>query len=287
MHEFGPQPVDRPPPTALLSWYSRARMSTATHVARILAESGSGPPLVYVPGLDGSGELLLGTAGRLAQRFRVIRLRYDTLGPPPPAGDDYASLARSVLDCLDEAGVERALVLCESFGGAVAVQLALDAPERVAGLAIVNSFVRYDRPRRVGLTRALLRLTPAWAYEAGRMLFAPLALIGPRRDPVAAREFRSAPLPPLDGGYLRRLAMLARVDLESRLGELQQPIALFASDADRVVRSVAAARVMAARLSDATLEILPDGGHAILPLGAEPWLERMLALLARCHPAPL
>ena len=42
----------------------------------ILATAGSGPPLVYVPGIDGSGELLLGAAARLERRFRLTRLCY-------------------------------------------------------------------------------------------------------------------------------------------------------------------------------------------------------------------
>jgi pimeloyl-ACP methyl ester carboxylesterase len=236
---------------------------------------------VYVPGLDGSGELLLGTAGRLGEHFRLLRLCYRTTGPAPPGGDDYASLAGDVARCLDEAGIERALVLAESFGGAVAVQLALDAPERVAGLAIVNSFVRYDRPWSALLSRELLRLTPAFAYALGRTLVAPTLLIGPRRDPVARREFRRAPLLGLDHGYLRRLTMIARVDLLDRLAEVTAPVALFASDRDRIVRSVRSALAMAERLPDATLEILPRGGHVVLPLAAEPWLDRLQALRVR------
>ena len=259
---------------------------SATHSACIRGEAGAGPPLVYVPGLDGSGELLLGTADRLAERFRLVRLGFVTSGPPPPAGDDYASLARSVARCLDEARIERALVVSESFGGAVAFQLALDAPERVAALAVVNSFARYDRPWKALLSRELLRLTPKFAYDIGRTLFAPTVILGPRRDPVAAKAFRSAPLLGLDDGYLRRLTMIARVDLLDRLGEVHQPVALFASNRDRIVRSVAAARAMAERLPDVTLEILPGGGHGALPLSAEPWLARMEDLLARCEEGP-
>ncbi|MCP3915852.1 MAG: alpha/beta fold hydrolase [bacterium] len=258
----------------------------ATHVACIRGEAGSGPPLVFVPGLDGSGELLLGTAERLARRFRVVRLAYRTKGAVPPTGDDYGSLARSVAECLDEAGIERAIVLAESFGGAVAIQLALDAPERVAALAIVNSFVRYDRRRRARLSRQVLRLTPGFAYELGRKLFSPFLLIGPRRDRDAAREFRAAPLRDLDGGYLRRLTMVTHVDLLDRLSEVRQPVALFASDKDRVVPSVRAARTMHERLPNATFETLPSAGHVVLPLAEEPWLERLEALLARCEVAP-
>src|SRR6185436_9727966 len=90
---------------------------SAPMVAEIVATRGSGPPLVYVPGIDGSGELLLGTAARLERRFRLTRLRY-----AGGSGGDYASLAASVAACIERAGAARALVLAESFGVALALE---------------------------------------------------------------------------------------------------------------------------------------------------------------------
>lgn len=255
-----------------------------THVAQVRGEAGAGPALVYVPGIDGSGELLLGTAEKLARRYRLVRLCYRTLGPVPPGGDSYEALARSVVRCLDERGVDEALVLAESFGGAVAIRTALLAPERVRGLAIVNSFVRYDRPLSLSFARVLRRMTPNAPYRLVRRLFGPLALMHPRRDAAAAAAFRRAELLDDDVGYVRRMRMIAEVDLRSRLGEVRCPVALFASDSDRVVRSVPAAQEMAAGLPDVTLEILPRGGHMVLPLASEPWEDRLEALEARCTP---
>ena len=40
------------------------------------ANDGKGPPLVYVPGIDASGEFLLGQAEVLARSFRLVRLRH-------------------------------------------------------------------------------------------------------------------------------------------------------------------------------------------------------------------
>src|SRR5262245_41325916 len=103
--------------------------------ARVIDVRGSGPPLVYVPGIDGSGELLLGTAARLAASFRLVRLRY---GGDSSGG--YEELAASLVRVLDELEIERALLLAESFGVSVALETALDHPQRVAGLALVNGF---------------------------------------------------------------------------------------------------------------------------------------------------
>jgi hypothetical protein len=38
---------------------------------------------------------------------------------------------------------------------------------------------------------------------------------------------------------------------------------------------------MAALLPDATLDVLVDAGHLVLPLAAEPWVERLERLAER------
>lgn len=48
------------------------------------------------------------------------------------------ALGRHLLDILDALGLERALVVGHSMGGAVAVRAALDEPERIAGLVLVS-----------------------------------------------------------------------------------------------------------------------------------------------------
>lgn len=48
-----------------------------------------------------------------------------------------AELAGDVCAAMDAAGIESAAIAGVSLGGMIAVQLALDAPERVTGLALV------------------------------------------------------------------------------------------------------------------------------------------------------
>jgi hypothetical protein len=62
-------------------------------------------------------------------------------------------------------------------------------------------------------------------------------------------------------------------------------VALFASDSDKIVPSVPAAREMLRGLPDATLEILPRAGHVVLPLAEEPWVDRLRALERRATSA--
>ncbi|MCB9915993.1 MAG: alpha/beta hydrolase [Planctomycetes bacterium] len=243
--------------------------------ARVLAEGGAGTPLVYVPGIDGTGELLLGLTPRLEACFRLVRLAYDVR---EPRADGYAELAASVAEVVRARGVARCLVLCESFGGAVGLQLALDAPELVAGVCVVNSFAYYPERGRLALARGLSPLVPEAAFHFGRRWLAPRNLFGRRRDRAALEAFRALPGNFFDEGYERRLDMIRALDLRPRLGELRQPVALYAGDADRIVPSVECLGEVHALVHQATLDVLPGGGHLVLPLAAEPWPERLQEL---------
>jgi len=244
--------------------------------AEILATGGAGPPLVYVPGIDGSGELLLDTAARLERRFRLTRLRY--------AGHearDYAALAASVARCLTALDAPRVLVLAESFGVALALQLALDHAPRVAGLALVNGFARFPDRFGLALTRGVFTLAPeAWIHRA-RARFVQRGLIAPRHDERALHALLALGGNWFGAGYRARLELIRALDLRPRLAEVRCPVALFAADHDRVVSSVRCAREMAASLADAELTLLPSAGHLVLPLAEEPWEERLERLARR------
>ena len=244
--------------------------------AEIVATRGAGTPLVYVPGIDGSGELLLGAATRLEQRFRLTRLRYGG-----DARGGYAELAASVARCIEAAAGGRALVLAESFGVGVALWTALEHPARVAGLALVNGFAWF--PDRLGLafTRGVFALAPRAWIHAGRARFVQRGLLAPRRDEEALRALLALSGDWFDARYRARLALIRGLDLRARLGEVRCPVALYAADQDRVVAAVPAARTMAAGLPDAELTVLPGAGHLVLPLAEEPWVERLEALARR------
>ena len=245
--------------------------------AEIIDTAGDGPPLVYVPGIDGSGELLLGTRERLTRRFRLTRLHY--VGDP---SGGYPELAASVVRALDRLAIPRALVLAESFGVAVALETALDHPTRVAGLALVNGFAFYANRLELALTRSVFALAPEAWIRAGRARFAQRGLFAPRRDEAALEALLALRCDWFDELYRARLTCIAGVDLRPRLGEIQCPVAIYAADQDRVVAAVPAALEMKAAIAGAELEILAQAGHVVLPLAAEPWPERLERLAQRC-----
>jgi len=228
--------------------------------------------------------LLLGAARRIESRFRLVRLAYAAGGPARARGvalDTYQGLAGSVAARCEELGLGPGLVLAESFGGGLALQLALDHPQRVGGLLIVNSFARYPAPLRLWFARLFAPLVPRPVFDLVRRRCAPQALFGSHREAAAIADFRALSGTFFDHAYRRRLAMIASLDLFPRLCELRQPTSLVAGDADRIVPSVRCMTEMSEHLCDATLEIVPGGGHLLLPLASQPWEERLERLLGR------
>ena len=78
----------------------------------------------------------------LAKTRRVIR--YDQIGhglTGPDPGGDYtrANFASDVGEVLDALGIERAIIGGNSMGGSVSLAFAIQSPERVAGLILVDA----------------------------------------------------------------------------------------------------------------------------------------------------
>lgn len=102
-------------------------------------EQGEGPALIILHGLYGSGKNWSGHARWLAEEYRVVTPDLRNHGRSPHADRmDYPAMASDVLALMDRADCEQALVIGHSMGGKVAMTLALNHPERVSGLVVVD-----------------------------------------------------------------------------------------------------------------------------------------------------
>ena len=106
-----------------------------------LTGSEAAPLVVLIHGLGLNRKTWQWHGAALAARYRV--LTYDLFGhgesPPPPETPSLSVFARQLLDLLDELDIERAALVGFSLGGMINRRFALDHPERVSALAILNS----------------------------------------------------------------------------------------------------------------------------------------------------
>jgi pimeloyl-ACP methyl ester carboxylesterase len=101
--------------------------------------SGGGPPLLFVNGSMSTLEHTRPMVEVYAARFDVIAhdqrgLGQTSIPPGPYTMADYASDALALLDRL---GVERFRMVGTSFGGMVAQEIAVTAPERIERMALL------------------------------------------------------------------------------------------------------------------------------------------------------
>ncbi len=195
---------------------------------------GDGLPLVLLhPGV-GDSTLWDPVLPALAARHRVIRYDARGYGRSPAPTASY-SLPRDLLAVLDHFGLERAVLVGNSTGGATSIDLALTAPERVAGLALIVPAVSGYDLAGAELYRDMGRLAEAGDMEGivrlGLSLWGRAGGGTPEADPVGAAHFRAV-LPAWFAaiGYLE--SEPAAVD---RLGEITAPTALALGELDRPV----------------------------------------------------
>ena len=104
---------------------------------------GEGTPVLLAHGLTATRRyVVMGSSALARSGHRVIS--YDARGhgesdpAPDPLAYGYDELSRDMLSVLDAAGEESAVVAGASMGAHTAVRLALEHPERVAGLVLIT-----------------------------------------------------------------------------------------------------------------------------------------------------
>ena len=138
--------------------------------------SGSGPPLIVVPGIQGRWEWLRPALDALQVRCRTISYSlYGDFGArwrgDPALG--FENYLRQLDDVFDRAGVERAALCGSSYGGFVALRYAATRPHRVSRLILASSPSPgwTPNPRQSGYIASPWISTPAFLATAPSRLW--------------------------------------------------------------------------------------------------------------------
>ena len=124
----------------------------------IRVHAGSGPTLVYLPGLHGDWGLIGQFRRELGSRVRFVEFAYSQ----EPV--TLARLAELVHGELTQAGVEGGWLLGQSFGSQVAWAL-LERGYAADGVILAGGFVKHPWPWGVALMRGIMGGLPAGAIK--------------------------------------------------------------------------------------------------------------------------
>jgi pimeloyl-ACP methyl ester carboxylesterase len=142
---------------------------------------GSGPDVILIHGITSSlAQWYIEILPALARDYRVTvyDLRGHGLSEMTESGYDSQSMARDLLGLMDHLGIEKACFAGHSYGGVIALHLALLRPERVRGIVLMDTglaCLRYLRAIRdwVGWERwgnqlAHFGITMEWFLDLDR-----------------------------------------------------------------------------------------------------------------------
>lgn len=106
-------------------------------------EAGQGQPVLFLHGFPQTGYCWRLMPERLGHRFRLLMPDVPGFGASEaPDRHDAGVVASMLTRYLDAVGAPEAIVVGHDWGGAFALRLALDHPERVPRLVVVNTAFR-------------------------------------------------------------------------------------------------------------------------------------------------
>ena len=234
------------------------------------------PLFIYLPGMDGTGELLTTQADQLAQSFdlRCLSIAANDLS-------NWDTLANKTINLIKREiarSSSRPVYLCgESFGGCLALKITVTAPQIIQRLILINPASSFNQRPILGLGINLISWIPSYIHQTSAIGLLPfLAELSRMRMPerrALLQAMRSLPQKVVSW----RLSLLKDFMLsQQELLRIQQPTLIVAGGADKLLPSIEEAQKLFKTLPQAQMKVLPQSGHACL-LEAETNLSEILS----------
>jgi pimeloyl-ACP methyl ester carboxylesterase len=228
---------------------------------------GRGRPLVLVPGLAGGWKLVWPLAQSLGRHFKVYvaGLRGDRdpwigLDGGPGVPMDLSEYAHDLKDLIDGLGLSAPAVLGVSFGGAIALQFAVEYPHDLSALVLHGADSQFRTSmastiaRRV-LERYALPSDSPFVNQFFHLLYGQKPEPGPVVDFVVECIWETC-----QAVMARRLAQLESFDITDQLWRVDVPTLIQAGGRDVIVPS-SRQRRLAESIDGAQFQLIEDSGH--------------------------
>ena len=251
------------------------------HIVEIGPRDAAGPAIVLLHGASSNLEAMRRPLGeRLAENHRVILIDRPGHGWSSRARLEDSTpeiQGRMIAEALTRLGIGKAILVVHSWAGALGLRMALDDPERVAGLVMLAP-VAYPWPGGVGRYNKIVAMPligPLLAYTITLPLGALLV------EPGARSVFFPQPMPE---GYVRDTATMlllrpreflanahdlatlkaAVAEQAPRYVEIKAPVTIISGDrSDKTVSTHIHSQPLAATAPNARLIVLPGIGHMV------------------------
>ena len=227
----------------------------------LVSESGQGEPYILLHSFGLDWRVWRDVIPQLTDEYRLIAydLRGHGYAANAPKLESIPQLATDLLHLMDTLNLKQAHIAGASLGGSVALQFALQHPERVSSLALVCSRARM--PREVMLARANeAEHNGMHAQVAPSLLrwFTPELVAD---NPWYVRYARERVIRALLPNWAATWRALAEFDVLEQLGNIKAPTHVIAGDKDVGSTVDDDARPIAAAIPGAKLSVISGAPH--------------------------
>jgi pimeloyl-ACP methyl ester carboxylesterase len=220
---------------------------------------GEGAPIVFSHGLLMDHDMFEPQVAALRSEFRCITWDQRGHGSTKTQGSwSYWDSARDLIGLLDHLEIERAFLVGMSQGGFLHLRTALLTPEKVIGLAFIDSQAGPEDPAMQPTYDAFLA---AWTAEPNHDLAEMVAaiILGPAdHEPWITKWLARDPNDVIEPYR----TLTTREDLHDRLGEIGCPAIVIHGEADSAISLDQAEALCSGLPRCEALIRVPDAGHA-------------------------
>lgn len=217
-----------------------------------------GLPVIFVHGSAGSHLVWWNQVAGLKDTARAIAFDLPGHGKSSGSGrDSVPAYADIVVRLLDALGVERAMVVGHSLGGAIAQTVALTHPDRVAALGLIGTGAR------LRVLPAILEgvLSPEDFDKTAELVTENTyaAPINPELRRRSLEQFKACPPSIIHGDF----AACNVFDVMARLGEIHAPTLIVCGKDDRMT-PVKYSEFLASKIAQSQLVVIDGAGHSVM-----------------------
>src|SRR5215208_7115507 len=252
---------------------------------------GEGEPLLCVAGLTCDTLVWIPQVQPFSAAHRTVILDNRDAGQSSMAGGDYeiADMARDALALADHLELDSFHLLGVSMGGAIAQEIALQAPDRIRTLTLAVTFAAGG-----AYARRLAEVWSARVAQASREQHVDELLLlnhseGFYDHPEMVEFIRTAmlnnPHPQPPEAFKRQLGACGRHEARERLAGLTMPTHVIGGEYDILV-PVWKSREIASLIPGAKLTVLPQAPHGLSVERAEEFNAAVLEFIREAAATP-
>ena len=244
-----------------------------------------GEPLIFISGLGADHRVWDALLPEFAERYRCLVFDNRGVGRTAKPREPYSTalLAEDVAALMAALRVPRAHAIGISMGGAIAQEMAISHPEKVASLLLISTWAKADAYRRA-LGKCRLRA----AKTSGRHAFWAEHLLWcfthdfyeAQEDQVnAARNFLARTTQPRYA-LVRQTEAVINHDSRGRLHRIQARTLIVVGDED-ISTPVRFATTLHDGIKDSKLTIIKGAGHSLTSEKPDLFIKAALRFLGR------